>query len=543
MRIFVITLLLLTTTFSFSQSKGLDTWTIGAGANNFLMHGDLTSVNSKSSKFLNTGFYVYLNKMISPTFGFEVKGQVLKMYGSSQELSSPYTILYTDRTLENVYFKGETFGGEFNMVINLSNSLNNPYASAKRKLNFNAYLGMGFHSYNSKLYDLNTDELLIDFETNFDRKGDAKSIYYTTGLGVRYKVSKKIDMELRQTINFNNEDHLDAAIANKQHFETFFVTNLGLVWKFNHPDSESIVWQNTAEIKEKEIKKQNQDEVLKASDYIDEILKDTDGDNVIDKFDKEPNTPKGALAYANGMAVDTDKDGVIDMNDKCPLVFGKTENGCPELIDTDGDNVMDKDDLCPEEFGNKYNKGCPKQGNTITEIERTKIISLAKNIFFDSGKYSLRDSSKDDLDKIALILMANPNVKFIIEGHTDSGGKRAYNLALSQKRADAVKNYLVSKGVLAENLTAIGFGFSKPKYNNFSVGGKQLNRRVEIKVNEENLSPQDFNSQNTQTYIVKKYNTLFSIAKMFGVSVENLREWNNLTDNNIKVGDKLIVRK
>ncbi len=539
----VITFLLLTTTFSFSQNKGLDTWTIGAGVNNFLMHGDLTSVNSKSNKFLNTGFYIYLNKMISPTFGFELKGQVLNMYGSSQELSSPYNILYTDRTLENVYFKGETFGGEFNMVVNLSNSLNNPYISTKRKLNFNAYLGMGFHSYDSKLYDLDTDELLIDFETNFNRKGDVNSIYFTTGLGVRYKVSKKIDIELRQTINFNNEDHLDATIAEKQHFETFFVTNLGLVWKFNSPDSESIVWQNTETIKQKEIKKKNQEEVLKASDYIDEMLKDSDGDNVIDKFDKEPNTPKGALTYANGMAIDTDKDGVIDLNDKCPLEFAQTENGCPDLTDTDGDNVIDKDDLCPEEFGNKHNKGCPKTENTITEIEKTKIISLAKNIFFDSGKHSLRDSSKDDLDKIALILLANPNVKFIIEGHTDSGGKRLYNLYLSQKRADAVKNYLVSKGVKKENLTAIGFGFSKPKYNNFSVGGKQLNRRVEIKVNEGNLSNQDFDNQDTQTYIVKKHNTLFSIAKMFNVSVEDLKKWNNLTNNIIKVGDKLIIKK
>jgi len=141
--------------------------------------------------------------------------------------------------------------------------------------------------------------------------------------------------------------------------------------------------------------------------------------------------------------------------------------------------------------------------------------------------------------------LANPAVKFIIEGHTDSGGKKSYNLVLSQKRADSVKNYFVSKGINPENLTAIGFGFSKPRYNNFSVGGKQLNRRVEIKVNDANLSKKDFTNSSgvEKTYIVKEYNTLFTIAKMFDVTVEQLKEWNNLNDNTIKVGDKLIIKK
>jgi len=536
-------LIFLTFTYSFSQKLDLETWTMGVGANNFLMHGDLSSANSKATKVLNPGFYVYLNKMISPVFGFEIKGQVLKMYGSSQEYSSSYPILYTDRNLDNVYFKGETFGGEFNVVFNFNNSLYNPYDFTKRKINFNGYLGLGYHSYNSKLYDLTTNELLIDFSQNLNRNRDVKSIYFTAGLGLRYKLSKKIDIELRQTVNFNNEDHLDAAISQKEYFESFFVTGLGLVWKFSKQGRESIVWQNSTKIIEKKERERKQKETIEASDYINKILEDSDGDNVIDKFDKEPNTPKGALTYANGVAIDTDKDGVIDFNDKCPLIFGEKPDGCPKQKDTDGDNILDKDDLCPEEFGDKYNKGCPKEDNLMTETEKTRIIGLAKNIFFDSGTYNLKESSKADLDKIALIMLANPEVKFIIEGHTDSGGKKLYNLMLSQKRANKVKKYLVSKGIPAENLLAIGLGFSRPKYNNFSSAGRQLNRRVEIKVNEKGLSKKDFDTEISKTYIVKKYNTLFSIAKMFGVSVEDLKKWNNLQDNKIVVGQKLIVNK
>ncbi len=208
--------------FSFSQkTEPLDTWIIGVGLNNSIMHGDLTTINS-NVQGINLGYYVYLQKMISPTFGFELKGQALSLQGASQKFISPYSVMYTTENPNNLYFTSDTFGGEFNVVVNLTNSLNNPYLKESRKFNFNAYMGLGYHTYNSKLYRLDNDELLIDYGTFMDRGGLAKSIYFSTALGIRYKISHRLDLELRQTLNFNNEDNLDAAISSKQMFESFF---------------------------------------------------------------------------------------------------------------------------------------------------------------------------------------------------------------------------------------------------------------------------------------------------------------------------------
>lgn len=536
MKKIVAIVLLLNVFLSFSQEKNLEeTWVIGIGGNAFLMHGDLTSLNPKSNG-VNLGYYVYLQKMLSPTFGFELKGQVLKMKGASQEFSDSYPVLYAEtEDPNNLYFKGSTFGGEFNIVLNLNNSFNNPYAKENHKLNLNAYAGFGYHTYDSKLYRLDDDALLLDYGTVIERQGYAKSIYYTAGLGLRYKLSKRLDVELRQTINFNNEDNLDATISQKQNFESFLTTNLGFVIKLQSYSQENVIWKTKNNAKDKEV------DDIKEKLAIEEVLKDSDGDGVIDKFDQDPNTPKGALVYGNGKAIDTDKDGVIDFYDKCPLLPGTKEDGCPLIKDSDGDNVPDNKDLCPDEKGDMYNQGCPVI-ETIIEKVSTRIINLAKNIFFDYGKHSLRESSKKELDKIAVIMLENPDLKFEIGGHTDRGGTKEYNLILSQKRADEVMKYLVSRGVPQENLKAVGYGFSKPKYNNFSSEEKRLNRRVEI-VLEKEKAPTKINEPKETLYMVKDGDTLFLISQKFNVSIEDIKKWNNLNDDLILKGQSLIIIK
>jgi outer membrane protein OmpA-like peptidoglycan-associated protein len=526
--------------FSFSQeNNALENWVVGIGLNEFLMHGDLTSVNSKS-KGLNLGYYVYLQKMVSPTFGLEFKVQILNMQGASQKFSDPYPVLYAENEdPNNLYFIGDTFGGELSLVVNITNSLSNPNTHTGRRLNLNVYSGIGYHTYNSKLYRYDDDTELLNFANLQDRKGYAKSLYYNVGIGLRYKLSKRLDLEFRQTINFNNEDTLDAAISNKQHFESFFTSNLGFVIKLQSSDQENIIWKEKDTNDENLIDSKLADKNKKDRLVLKELFKDSDGDNVIDKFDVEKNTPKGSMVYGNGKAVDTDKDGVIDLYDKCPLKFGKQKDGCPIVKDTDGDNVLDKFDLCPDEFGDVNNQGCPLI-ETVTETLTTRILNLAKNIFFDYGKYSLRESSKKDLDKIANIMLANPDLKFIIEGHTDRGGDREYNLILSQNRANTVLDYLVAKGVPIENLKAIGYGFSKPKYDNFSNEEKRLNRRVEIVIDQ--VEKQVIDTIDS-IYTVQKGDTLSSIAIKFNVSESDLIKWNNIKNKTIKEGQNLLILK
>jgi outer membrane protein OmpA-like peptidoglycan-associated protein len=104
------------------------------------------------------------------------------------------------------------------------------------------------------------------------------------------------------------------------------------------------------------------------------------------------------------------------------------------------------------------------------------------SINFNLGKTSLTEQSFVELDREALFLIKNPNVVFEIAGHTDSDGSSGYNLILSQGRATVVVDYLISKGAVASQLMARGYGETKPRGNNDTKLGKTDNRRVEFTV-------------------------------------------------------------
>ena len=200
---------------------------------------------------------------------------------------------------------------------------------------------------------------------------------------------------------------------------------------------------------------------------------DTDGDGIADKDDACPEVA-GPKEF-NGCP-DTDGDGIADKDDKCPDVAGPAENaGCP-WPDTDGDGVLDKDDLCPEVAGPASNKGCPEPD----EKEQKQLNQYAKTILFDTGKATIKFQSAEVLNQILNVLKKYPNSRFRIEGHTDSTGKKAKNMILSQNRADAVKVYLIQGGIDASRLESQGFGPEKPIASNKNKKGRELNRRVEI---------------------------------------------------------------
>ena len=202
---------------------------------------------------------------------------------------------------------------------------------------------------------------------------------------------------------------------------------------------------------------------------------DTDGDGIADKDDACP-TEKGTKA--NNGCPDTDGDGVVDGKDKCPTEAGPAANdGCP-YADTDGDGVLDKDDKCVNEAGPASNNGCPK----ISETEVAQLGDLFKTVYFDSGKDTFKAETYSKLDEAAAIIVKYSTAKFAISGHTDSVGSDSLNQTLSEKRANAVRNYLISKGISASNLTAAGYGETMPIASNNTSSGRALNRRVEIKL-------------------------------------------------------------
>jgi len=111
---------------------------------------------------------------------------------------------------------------------------------------------------------------------------------------------------------------------------------------------------------------------------------------------------------------------------------------------------------------------------------RGLVVTLSGGILFDAGKTSLKPGARKTLDRIAEQLKSDPAIKVVVEGHTDNTGKTDKNMALSEKRAQAVRDYLVSKGVPEDRITASGKGESEPVATNKTVAGRQANRRVEL---------------------------------------------------------------
>ncbi|HEX8823945.1 MAG TPA: OmpA family protein [Archangium sp.] len=208
-------------------------------------------------------------------------------------------------------------------------------------------------------------------------------------------------------------------------------------------------------------------------------VKDSDKDGLEDGEDKCP-TEAGPAERQGCPVRDSDKDGLEDERDACVTEPGLVElKGCPAK-DTDGDTVADHLDNCPAEKGLATNAGCPAQQKQMVAIQKGKL-EIKEQVFFATGKSIIQPRSFKMLDQVAKILQQHPEVdRMVIEGHTDDRGNAEANRKLSQARAEAVKGYLVSKGVEPSRLEAKGFGPDQPIASNKTEKGRAANRRVEF---------------------------------------------------------------
>jgi OmpA-OmpF porin, OOP family len=204
---------------------------------------------------------------------------------------------------------------------------------------------------------------------------------------------------------------------------------------------------------------------------------DQDGDGIADADDKCV-TVAGLAKYQGCPIPDGDGDGVNDEEDKCPTLKGLARyQGCA-IPDTDGDGVNDEDDKCIDRKGPASNQGCPEIAQAVID----KINYAAKNVFFATGSAKLLPKSFKALDEAAKLLQSDETLMVDIDGHTDSQGNEEKNQTLSDNRAAAVKNYLVSKGIADARLKSTGYGSSKPVGDNKTAAGRASNRRTELAV-------------------------------------------------------------
>jgi OmpA-OmpF porin, OOP family len=208
---------------------------------------------------------------------------------------------------------------------------------------------------------------------------------------------------------------------------------------------------------------------------------DSDGDGVPDGKDSCPNTPKGCTVNAVGCPADADGDGVCEGLDQCantPLGCRVDAKGCP--IDSDGDGVCDGIDRCPgtPQGAPVDANGCRPAPTFIPEPAEELVL---EHVDFEANSAALKPESAETLDKVAASLKDFPEVKLQVSGHTDGTGSAAHNLKLSEARAVTVMKYLISKGVDAAMLTAKGYGKNEPIADDKTAEGRARNRRVGLR--------------------------------------------------------------
>lgn len=203
---------------------------------------------------------------------------------------------------------------------------------------------------------------------------------------------------------------------------------------------------------------------------------DADGDGINDAQDQ----CVSSAGVAPSGCPDGDSDGVLDRDDKCPSTAGVVPDGCP--ADQDGDGVLGAADQCPDRAETKNGfedaDGCPDELPAAVQ----KFSGVIAGIEFELGKDAIRSSSESVLDQAIAVLQEYPSLRVEIVGHTDDTGDRAYNVGLSERRAESVRKYMLGKGIDASRIEAKGAGPDQPLVPNNQPGGRQKNRRIEFRV-------------------------------------------------------------
>jgi len=228
---------------------------------------------------------------------------------------------------------------------------------------------------------------------------------------------------------------------------------------------------------------------------------DNDRDGILDGDDKCPLIPEDLDGIADedgcpedepqpdagpGEPLDSDGDKILDVDDLCPndpedYDGFEDEDGCPDL-DNDRDKILDRDDKCPdkpESYNNTDDEdGCPDRG--VIEFTERGFVPL-QPINFELNKAVIKKDSYHILDGVVAALKGYSFIALLeVQGHTDEQGDDAYNLDLSERRAAAVMEYLVSHGIDPSRLTSAGYGETQPKIRERSQRAYAINRRVEF---------------------------------------------------------------
>ncbi|MBV7440769.1 OmpA family protein [Weeksellaceae bacterium TAE3-ERU29] len=419
-----------------SDQKKFNDWSIAVYAGLPIIQGaDLnTAVSGKDTEWGGYDLQAVLTKQITHAFGLGLQFN----YGKTKQQAFYF----------NDNYKGYTDYWAWSLVgdMNFSNLLRRVDNKSRYAWALHGYLGIGTLQY-SAYRNLN--------EGNFDKITEAKgfgSMFMNSGIGLRYKVNQTIDLETKAMYYFTGDEEFDGsgshgAISELEEGKDdgLFTFSVGALFKLGK-HYEHLTWADPlADIYPGLSAEELQSMLVVCAQG------DNDDDGVCDDWDRELNTPAGARVDGAGRALDTDLDGVIDLYDKCVTLPGPADND-----------------------------GCPLH----SDVEAALNLAIA-NLEFSLDSDVISPSYYPLLDKAAEYLKYNKDDVYNVVGHTDTRASKAYNMGLSQRRAEAVKAYLVEKhGIPTSQLNVVAMGEEElrfPECNPASVCPEwknHANRRV-----------------------------------------------------------------
>ncbi|WP_316811237.1 DUF6089 family protein [Pedobacter heparinus] len=408
-----------------AEANQLSTWSIGVNAGVLSPISPLGGKNDFSNWKSSLGYGLYIKKQLTPYFSLRLDGVGGKLKADNTE---PFDGGATNASPVSVFETNLSYSGSLNAVVNLfnidmfnKNSAMQLYASA----------GAGLAGYKVKTA-AGTGAL-----TDYAGGKTISELIIPVGVGAKFKVAEKVNLDLGWTINYVDGDNLDGYYRGSNDKYNYAYAGL----EFALGKGQQLAWHNPVALTYDEAVQAKQTanalkgdldaqkaENAKLRTEMNDLLKDSDGDGVADKLDKCPGTPAGTVV-----------DG----------------SGCPLKVPAPVEKVI------------------------ITEADRKVVADAIKNLEFDLGKATIRQKSYATLNRVAELLIQK-NFSLKLAGHTDNTGSDALNMRLSKDRAESVKSYLVSQGANASRIEATGYGENQPIASNKTAAGRQQNRRVEF---------------------------------------------------------------
>ncbi len=408
-----------TTTAKVFGGRGqYNTWSFGLNAGVVSPLVAIGGVHDYTDWKARLGYGASLRWQLAHSFGLQLEAHGGKVAGTNESANNGTRDGF--RSYDTRFWSG-TLSGTVNVATI-------DFIRRKNAVNFFVTAGGGMVWYNPTYVTANN---VAGRYTNSDGSNHyVKSLVIPVGAGVKFRLADALALNLGYTMNFTDDDNLDALKRGYPSKDKYSYGYGGLEYTFGPSSKPNLDWVNPVAMMYDELYDaalRQEVEALKGrvtnvENAVNDLKKDSDGDGVSDQFDKCPNTPAGTVVDGAG----------------CPIKF-------PEPA---------ADSVKAEAYS---------------------------NIQFDFDSSVLRTSSYSVLDAVSADLRSNTAKTVELDGYASSEGTAAHNLRLSKDRANSVKTYLVNSGVEARRIKVKGLGETNPIADNSTEEGRVMNRRVEFK--------------------------------------------------------------